>query len=69
MTSRFDYTDHAPGAYAAIDGLDRWISRCSLEGPLIDLVRLGASQLNGCAYCILSITARLVPEYPLEEVS
>lgn len=52
MTSRFDYTDHAPGAYAAIDGLDRWISRCSLEGPLIDLVRLRASQLNGCAYCI-----------------
>lgn len=52
MTSRFDYADHAPGAYAAIAGLAGWISRCSLGGPLVELVRLRASQLNGCAYCI-----------------
>ena len=52
MRPRIHYAQHAPGIYDAMDGLDRYLERCSLEAGLLHLVRLRASQLNGCAYCI-----------------
>ena len=33
-------------------GLESYIHSCGLEHPLIHLVKLRASQINGCAYCI-----------------
>ncbi len=33
-------------------GLESYIANCSLEKPLIELVKMRASQVNGCAYCI-----------------
>lgn len=52
MTARMDLSQTAPAAYKAMIALD---SR-SLQGPLpttlIDLVKLRASQINGCAYCV-----------------
>jgi AhpD family alkylhydroperoxidase len=36
----------------AITGLEQHIARSGLEKPLVELVRLRASQLNGCAYCL-----------------
>src|SRR5688500_8021624 len=35
-----------------MDALDRYLAACSLEESLLHLVRLRASQLNGCAYCL-----------------
>ena len=35
-----------------MDALDQYIAGCGLEESLLHLVRLRASQLNGCAYCI-----------------
>ena len=35
-----------------MDALDRYLERCSLEPALLHLVRLRASQINGCAYCL-----------------
>jgi alkylhydroperoxidase AhpD family core domain len=32
--------------------LEGYLHRCGLEGSLIELVKLRASQINGCAYCI-----------------
>jgi AhpD family alkylhydroperoxidase len=32
--------------------LETYLNDCGLERPLLDLVRLRASQLNGCAFCI-----------------
>ena len=32
--------------------IEAYIARCSLPATLIHLVKLRASQLNGCAYCI-----------------
>ena len=52
MHPRFNYARSAPGAYQAMAGLERYLHACSLEQPLIHLVKLRASQLNGCAYCI-----------------
>lgn len=52
MPARFSYESAAPGVYLSMDGLDRYLASCGLEPALLDLVRLRASQLNGCLYCL-----------------
>src|SRR5436190_8192008 len=42
----------APGVYQAMRGLETYLHECGLEIPLLLLVKLRASQINGCAYCI-----------------
>src|SRR5262249_43367705 len=32
--------------------LERYIRQCGLEPSLLELVKLRASQINGCAYCV-----------------
>ncbi|HEY6853645.1 MAG TPA: carboxymuconolactone decarboxylase family protein, partial [Gemmatimonadales bacterium] len=49
---RFNYVKVAPGVYEAMDALDTYLAKCGLEESLMHLVRLRASQINGCAYCI-----------------
>jgi AhpD family alkylhydroperoxidase len=49
---RIDFAKSAPGVYDAMDALDQYLAGCGLEESLLHLVRLRASQLNGCAYCI-----------------
>ena len=52
MEPRIDYTKVAPGAFQAMLGLGRYLTESNLEPALLDLVKLRASQINGCAYCI-----------------
>ena len=52
MHARFDYAASAPGAYQAMIGLEKYLHGCGLEASLIHLIKLRASQLNGCAYCL-----------------
>lgn len=52
MQQRIDYLKSARGVYDAMLGLEKYLDQSSLERPLLDLVRLRASQINGCAYCI-----------------
>jgi AhpD family alkylhydroperoxidase len=52
MHARLHYAKHAPGIYDAMDALDRYLAAASLDQRLLHLVRLRASQRNGCAYCI-----------------
>lgn len=52
MKARLNYGKAAPGVYTAMDALDQYVQDCGLERPLILLVQLRASQINGCAYCI-----------------
>jgi AhpD family alkylhydroperoxidase len=52
MNPRVEFRKVAPGAVMAMSGLGRYLSECGLESSLLDLVRLRASQINGCAYCI-----------------
>src|SRR5712691_2942104 len=52
MKSRFNYAEAAPGAYKAMLGLEQYLHECGLEESLIHLIKLRASQLNGCAYCL-----------------
>jgi AhpD family alkylhydroperoxidase len=42
----------APGVYQAMQGLEKYLHQSGLEIPLLHLIKLRASQINGCAYCI-----------------
>jgi AhpD family alkylhydroperoxidase len=52
MNARVRYTRVAPGGYEAMLGLEKYLHGCGLEERLVHLVKLRASQINGCAYCI-----------------
>jgi AhpD family alkylhydroperoxidase len=52
MKARFNYAKAAPGVYEAMDALEQYLQKCGLEESLMHLVRLRASQINGCAYCL-----------------
>ena len=52
MKARLNYGKAAPGVYDAMEGLGQYLDTCGLERPLLYLIQLRASQLNGCAYCI-----------------
>lgn len=52
MEARFNYAKAAPGAYKAMLGLEQYLRECGLEESLLRLVKLRASQINGCAYCL-----------------
>lgn len=41
-----------PGAMKAMVALVREVRRSTLEQSLVELVKIRASQLNGCAYCV-----------------
>ena len=53
MQSRIDYRKVAPGAFRAMLALENYVRNSSgLEPSLLELVRMRASQINGCAYCL-----------------
>jgi len=53
MSPRFDFAAAAPDAYKAVAALDRYVVKESgLPRRLIHLIKLRASQINGCAYCV-----------------
>lgn len=52
MQARLDFFKANPKAMNALIGLEQQIASAGLEKNLVELVRLRASQLNGCAYCI-----------------
>src|SRR5882724_4474979 len=52
MEPRIDYMKAARGGYESMLGLERYLRQSGMDLVLLDLVKLRASQLNGCAYCI-----------------
>jgi len=52
MQERINGARVAPGGYKAMLGLERYLHESGLEEKRIDLIKLRASQINGCAYCI-----------------
>ena len=52
MAERIDTSKVNPGAYRAMFGLEKYVHESGLELSLLDLVKLRASQINGCAYCL-----------------
>ena len=52
MNRRINYSRAAPEGVRALGSLDTYVQNAGLEARLLDLVRVRASQLNGCAYCL-----------------
>jgi len=52
MEARFNFMKAAPGVYEAMLGLEKYLQGCGLEQGLLHLIKLRASQVNGCAYCL-----------------
>jgi AhpD family alkylhydroperoxidase len=49
---RIEYAKTAPGVRAAMYGLEAYIHQAGLEPSLLELVKVRASLINGCAYCL-----------------
>ena len=41
-----------PAAYKALDALDMYVSNTDVDKRQQELIRIRASQINGCAYCV-----------------
>ena len=50
--ARIDHYAVAPGAIAALRGLETYVRNCGIEHALLELVKMRASQINGCARCL-----------------
>ena len=49
---RLNAYEAAPEAMRAVQRVEGYIQQCGLEKSLIELVKMRASQINGCAYCL-----------------
>lgn len=52
MKERFNYSKAAPEGVEILSKLEVYVRKASLGPDLVELVKLRASQINGCAYCI-----------------
>ena len=52
MEPRMNAQKASPGAYRAILALETFVRKSKLEPSLLELVKMRASQINGCAFCI-----------------
>lgn len=53
MEQRFDYMKASPESFKAVWALEEFVSRkTGLDPRLLHLVKIRASQINGCAFCI-----------------
>ncbi|GGD63878.1 carboxymuconolactone decarboxylase family protein [Caballeronia grimmiae] len=57
MQPRLDFYKASPAAIKAMIGVEERIGKSSIEQSLAELVRLRASQINGCAFCVDMHTA------------
>ncbi len=52
MEKRISIKDLEPNAYKAMFQMEKYLSSCNLEKKYLELIKVRASQINGCAYCI-----------------
>jgi AhpD family alkylhydroperoxidase len=52
MNARIDYQKISPKAVHAMLGLEHYVHESGLEPLLLELVKMRASMINGCAYCL-----------------
>jgi len=57
METRKKMEEVAPEAYKAMFGLEKYIASTSLTPLHKELIKIRASQINGCAYCVNMHTA------------
>jgi AhpD family alkylhydroperoxidase len=49
---RLDVMKASPALYKAMLALQGYVDSCGLERNLLELIKVRASQINGCAYCL-----------------
>jgi AhpD family alkylhydroperoxidase len=47
-----DFMTLAPDAYAAVQALGKVAAKAGIDKQLLELIKLRASQINGCAFCV-----------------
>ena len=52
MRARMDFRKASPQGAKAVSELHAFVKRCGLDHMLLELIKLRASQINGCAHCI-----------------
>ena len=53
MSPRIDHMSTSPGGFKAVLGLDKYVSESAgLDKRLLHLLKIRASHVNGCAYCV-----------------
>ena len=52
MSQRIDYTKVSPAGIKALGSVYGHVMQSGLEAPLVNLIYLRVSQINGCAYCL-----------------
>lgn len=57
MTQRMNYYEVAPDAMKIMMEMEKYTKKSSIERKLRELIKIRASQINGCAYCINMHTA------------
>lgn len=57
MTQRMNYYEIAPDAMKIMMEMEKYTKKSSIERKLRELIKIRASQINGCAYCINMHTA------------
>ena len=64
MEARLDFRKFNPEPLQALQAMEKYIAGCGLDHKFVHLLKLRASQINGCAYCIdmHSIDARAAGE-------
>ncbi|MFD1258184.1 carboxymuconolactone decarboxylase family protein [Mucilaginibacter terrae] len=52
METRININEIEPAAYKAMYALEGYIQQSGLDKRLYELIKIRASQINGCAYCL-----------------
>ncbi len=52
METRFLMGKVQPGAYKAMNALDDFVRSCDIDKIHQEMIKIRASQINGCAYCV-----------------
>jgi AhpD family alkylhydroperoxidase len=52
MQPRLDFYKASPDAAKAMIALEGAVTKLGIEPALLELIKLRASQINGCAYCV-----------------
>ncbi|EGJ32164.1 MULTISPECIES: carboxymuconolactone decarboxylase family protein [Moorena] len=52
MEARLELKKVEPAAYLAMNSLENYVNKSGLDKTLIKLIKIRASQLNKCAFCI-----------------
>lgn len=52
MQTRIDFLKVSPAAMKTMLDMEAYLAKSSIERPLLHLIKMRVSQINGCAYCL-----------------